>query len=217
MAEPVLLGAPLAAGLLPLAAGAPRTRRRRRALNAALHELRRPLQVLALRPEWAGDPQFELAIEAVALIDREVNGGSAPPAVVADAADLARLAVERWRGYAASQGRTIALSWRAGPCPLRCEPVAVSRAIDNLIANALEHGAGQIRLEGTRFGRRVRVHVADSGPPIKPAGSHRSRPDPRRGHGTDVVAEVARSHGGRFAACDDSAGTVAVLELPLLR
>ena len=39
--------------------------------------------------------------------------------------------------------------------------------------------------------------------------------DPRRGHGTDLVSEVASAHRGRFALCRTGRGCVAALELPL--
>ena len=48
--------------------------------------------------------------------------------------------------------------------------------------------------------------------------SERREPgDPRRGHGTQVVSEVASAHRGRFALCETGSGCVAALELPLGR
>jgi signal transduction histidine kinase len=92
-----------------------------------------------------------------------------------------------------------------------CDPEAIARALDNLIANALEHGAGRIRIEGLGRPGRVRVHVANRGGPRVPAAGR----DPRRGHGLGIVRLVAEEHGGRFAACRHRDGASAVLELPL--
>src|SRR6185503_12623550 len=58
-----------------------RMRRRRESLNRSLHELRRPLQALVLQARSApgiGERrrgQLELALDALAGLDRQVNGG----------------------------------------------------------------------------------------------------------------------------------------------
>ena len=185
--------------------------RRRRVLNRAIHELRRPLQALALTERGQCLGQLELALDALEVLDREVNGGSEPPPRPADAAALAEQAIARWSEPARLAGRPLGLAWRAGPCVIRCEPAAISRALDNLLANALEHGTGPIRLEAVRRRGRVRLRIADAGPGRSPAAGEPR--DPRRGHGVAVVASIAARHGGRFAA----GGSSAVLELPLAR
>jgi hypothetical protein len=43
----------------------------------------------------------------------------------------------------------------------------------------------------------------------------RRRRDPRHGHGTAIVSEVANAHRGRFALCRTNSDCVAALELPL--
>ena len=199
-----------------------RRRRRRELLNRALHELRRPLQALILQASVApasGRDRDHLAqaLDALAGIDREVNGGE-PPATraVADARALAADAVRRWRGPAALEGRSLDLAWRAEGTRLLCDEGAIARALDNLIANALEHGSGPIRVEGAERAGKLRLTVADG----TAAGGRQPSPvDPRangrRGHGLRIVAEVAAAHGGRFAACSHATGASAVLELPV--
>src|SRR5436190_1773436 len=83
VAETLSAGWPLGLALAA-AAGGRRvgSARRRAALNRALHELRRPLQVLALSgpsPSRAGGPPgaLDLAIAAVDDLDREINGSAA--------------------------------------------------------------------------------------------------------------------------------------------
>lgn len=195
--------------------GRARLGRRRQVLNRALHELRRPLQALALGSR-AEDPHLRAAIEALGELDRAVNGGppTGPAARRVEARELARDAVVRWREPALRRGRTVELRWRAPECPIDCEPATISRALDNLIANSLEHGSGPIVLEGTVRPGRVRLHVADAGAPADAQPSRGAR-DPRRGHGTALVAAAAARHGGRFAACRGPAGASAVIELPL--
>jgi signal transduction histidine kinase len=205
-----------------VAADRARRRRRRELLNRALHELRRPLQALVLQGSAGpaagrGRDHLALALEALAGIDREVNGGE-PPATraVADARALASDAVRRWRGPAALEGRSLNLSWRANGTRLLCDEAAIARALDNLIANALEHGAGPIRVEGVERAGKLRLTVADGtaagGPRPSPIARRQAG---RRGHGLRIVAEVAAAHGGRFAACSHAAGASAVLELPV--
>ena len=203
-----------------VAADRARRRRRRDLLNQALHELRRPLQALVLQAGGvaAGRDHLAQALAALDDIDREVNGG--PPArarAVADARALTVDAVRRWRGPAALEGRSLDLHWRADGSRLVCDEAAIARALDNLIANALEHGCGPIRVEGSERAGRLRLTVADgtaAGEPVRAFGRRR-RADARRGHGLRIVAEVAASHGGRFASCAHAEGASAILELPL--
>lgn len=195
--------------------------RRRRLLNRTLHELRRPLQALALAtgPRARGD-QLGLAIAALSDLDRAVNGGQAAPrSELVDARELAEQAAVRWRGEAARRGRRLELRWRAGGSVVSCDPEAIARALDNLIVNSLEHGLGPVRLEGAARSGSLRFMVVDGADGGTAQGraiaSERRRSDPRRGHGLRLVAEVAAAHGGRFAACRHAAGASAVLELPL--
>ncbi|HEY8001845.1 MAG TPA: HAMP domain-containing sensor histidine kinase [Solirubrobacterales bacterium] len=209
-----------------------RERRRRELLNRALHELRRPLQALVLQarrgssPEHRGRDQLEQALEALAGVDRELNGEPPPRrAALVDARTLAADAVGRWRGPAALDGRWIELAWNANGSRLVCDEAAIAAALDNLIANALEHGSGPIRIDGSERAGRLRLTVADgvdaggraigSDPRERPRIRHRHQAGSRRGHGLRIVAEVAAAHGGRFAACAHERGASAVLELPL--
>ena len=208
--------------------------RRRTALNVALHELRRPLNALALAthgPAGRGRSpvgtrgQVEAAIAALAGLDAEVNGRRAPRLRARLRADeLARDAIERWSAPAALLGRDLDLRWRAGPAVVVGDRAALSRALDNLLANALEHGGRAVRIEAGVARRRLRIAVAEGdrgagngrgelAVPLRraPAGNR----DPRRGHGLATVARIASAHGGRLAFRRDGAGARAVLELPL--
>jgi signal transduction histidine kinase len=189
--------------------------RRRAALNRSLHELRRPLQAMSLAEATDGRGQLERAIDALALLDREINGGSEPDRRRVDARTLAEQAADRWRGPALRGGRTLGFAWRGGRSEVICDPDAISRALDNLIANAIEHGSGPIRIEGSGRPGFVRVHVANRPGLTQPSTDSRRARDPRRGHGLGVVSAVAAEHGGRFAACRHRGGASAVLELPL--
>ena len=197
--------------------------RRRDRLNRALHELRRPLQALALAGQQhpgSASAQLELTFDALFALDREINGSPAAGEMrPADARALVEQAIERWRETAARRSRTIELKWDANGSRLVCVRSAIARALDNLIANSLEHGSGSLRVEATARAGRLRLMVADGVAPAGRSGGHPvgrgPRRDPRRGHGLRVVADVAAEHGGRFVACRHQGGVTAVLELPL--
>lgn len=208
-------------------AGRLRSGRRRERLNRALHELRRPLQALALaasRPAGAGRADhLALALHALDGLDHEINGGAAERDLrPVDVLELVEQALARWRPLAARSGRRIELRWSANGSRVVGAAAAIAQALDNLIANALEHGSGPVRVEATARAGRLRLMVADGlagdTRPAFPAGNGvlPRRRDPRRGHGLRIVADVAARHGGRFAACRHGGGVTAVVELPLI-
>jgi len=194
----------------------------KRALNRALHELRRPLQALVLLEDTSGSPVgvppaasrrglLELAAGALRDLDGALNGGSVrPPERRFSCREVVMASLERWRPVAAGVGG-IRVYWDAGPAPVQGDAARMAQALDNLIANALEHGGPPIVVTGARVAGRVRITIAN-GFGRAPA---RRNGDPRHGHGTEIVSGVARSHRGRFALCHTASGCVAALELPL--
>jgi signal transduction histidine kinase len=206
---------PLAATMAVLTGARMREAKRRLRLNRALHELRRPLQALALspgRPIARGVPgPLDLALAALDDLDGVLNGSERPirPRPVACRALVAG-AIERWRGPAARAGRSLALEWRAGAAIVDADPARVSQALDNLVANALEHGGLRVRMEASISSTGVRIVVANNVVAPLPG-----RGGPRRGHGLDVVRKTAAAHGGRFALRVDGSTVAAALELPL--
>ncbi len=126
---------------------------------------------------------------------------------------LAIAAAERWRARVAAAGRRIAVRWRCGEELADVDPVRVAQALDNLIANALEHGRGQITIEGARRAGRIELAVRDTG--SRRHARLREHRDPRRGHGLRVARSLARGNGGRLRVRAARHATVAALELPL--
>jgi K+-sensing histidine kinase KdpD len=217
---------PLGVSLAAIAAAdRMRDSRRRAALNRSLHELRRPLQALALMapvPARAhSGPLVEVALDALGDLDRTINGRAPEirrrPVV---ARSLVESALERWRAPAAARRRALTLEWAAGPASVLVDPRRVAQALDNLIANSLDHGGLRIRVWSAVCSRGVRIAVADggcaSGPPrVRPGALLHRLADPRHGHGLAIAAAVAAEHGGRFSQWRSAAGSVALLELPL--
>lgn len=207
-----------------LAGGRIRERRRREALNRALHELRRPLQALAL--SRVDTSRLEPILVALDDLDGVINGS--PPKREPEQIEIRHLAeavVSRWAAAAPGPAGRPVLRWRAEGARVVGDRAQLVRALDNLVANAIEHGRGPIEVTGARRRDRLRVIVRDGGPrriePSRqllriPAGerAHRGR-DPRHGHGLEVVRRIAKAHGGRFVLRRSAAVTVAALDLPL--
>lgn len=194
----------------------------KRALNRALHELRRPLQALLLLGDGTGGPAatpsaasqrglLELATSALQDLDCALNG-KAPsrPTRRFSCREVVLACLERWRPQAARAGG-IRVYWDAGPAPIEGDAARMSQALDNLLSNALEHGGPPVEVTGALVAGRIRITIANGVGPTSPAG----RRDPRRGHGTGLVSDVASAHRGRFALCHTGSGCVAALELPL--
>jgi len=207
-----------------------RNGRRRTALNEALHELRRPLQVVALAagPEGLpsrrhGDP-MELAAAALDKLDHEINGGLLAPAWgEVGARSLVEGAVARWQGRALRSDSSLELRWNAGEATVRGDRCSLAQAIDNLIVNAIEHGGPTVVVAVRRRQGRLRIAVVDSGRAARPRRRPRRTVEAasrlsgrnRRGHGLTVVRRIASEHDGRFVFSRAATGSQAVLELPL--
>jgi signal transduction histidine kinase len=215
--EILLAGVPLAPAGAALWCRA-REARRREELNAAMHELRRPLQAIALTtgpPRSAlngnGTPPIELAIAALADLDRAVNGKPPPGRTPLRLRPLVEASLSRWREAAELADSRLELRWGAGQAAVLGDAHRLSQALDNLIVNAIEHGGPPVRVDGHLCARGVRIAVRDHGRP----GEDVRMSGRGSGHGLRIAAAIAADHGGRFAIRRDSSGTVAVLELPL--
>ncbi len=186
--------------------------RRRSAMNRCLHELRRPLQTMALS---SPPGTLELAFGALSDLDRVVNGSeSDPEAAPLRGRKLVEQAADRARPRAAASGTEIRTRWMGGSACVFGDRVALAAALDNLLANAIECGGSRVTVAASVRNGHLRVAVMDSGAGgrpaaiVKPAGG-------RHGHGLRIVRSVVSEHGGRFALQRSRQGSVAMLELPL--
>lgn len=185
--------------------------RRRVAINRCLHELRRPLQTMAL-----SGPQgsLEMAFSALADLDRVVNGTHIEPETAPlRGRDLVEQAAQRARPQATARGAEVRVRWMGGSACVFGDRIALASALDNLLANAIDHGGSRITVAASVRNGRLRVAVMDSG-----AVSRRSKattPAAHHGHGLRIVRSVVSDHGGRFALQHSGRGSVAMLELPL--
>jgi two-component system osmolarity sensor histidine kinase EnvZ len=200
-------------------------------LSGVSHDLRGPLTRMKL-----GLSLMEETDETAALLDdvqdmqRLVDeflafarGDAQEETGLVDPADL----VAQIAAKMARSGQVLALGACQGQGQVRIRPQAVTRALDNLIANALRYGT-QMRLSYTLTEKSLRFVIEDDGPGI-PADRREEalRPftrldaarDPNHGGGVglglSIAADIARSHGGvlRLGQSGDLGGLMAELVL----
>jgi signal transduction histidine kinase len=223
-------------------AAALREGRRRTVLNEHLHEVRRPLQALALMAALAGrgaggdEGPVEMAAAALMRLELEINGGRAAAARTTIAVrPLLEAAARRWRVQAALRGGGLTVRWRGDEAAVVGDRLELAAALDNLVDNALEHGGPLIELTADLLDGRICLAVVDSGSGAgrrarEREAAARGRAARRRrafgplgrlggrarhGHGLRLVRRTAARHGGTFALHLGERGTSAVLELPL--
>jgi signal transduction histidine kinase len=229
-------------------------------LARAAHELRRPLTAARLaahglagangdRPARAAAIERELARAGRLLGDLDaVRGVAAPPwpgkPRTVFVGELLADVVASWEAVAAAQGRAVRVEPGAGAeVVVRGDPDRLGQALANLVANALEHGAGTVRVgasapdevsldpsaraevrsvasDATARPERVMLWVSDAGPGPGEAlddfvGRARAGRG-ARGRGLAIAAEIARAHGGALRVERDGTtrSSRLVLDLP---
>lgn len=220
-----------------LAAAALRFHHRLVRVARASHELRGPLSAVQLGLHGlSGEParlaaiELELRRAGRALEDLAAARAGGPSRSGAERVDLALLVHEHapaWAVLADGHGArlrvespTVVLPFAIGggdlaaPATVLADPLRVAQACANLVANAAEHGRGEVRVRVRASLDRVAIEVSDDGPGLPapltaltaPARFRRGR----RGHGLAIAASIASHHGGRLTAD----GARLALELP---
>jgi len=174
---------------LALAVMLMRLRRRLELVACAEHELRGPLTAFALR---APELEAELARARTALDDLTAARTGRRAAKHVRRVDVERLL----RSSAAAWG--VRLEWRAGRTHVVAEEGRLAQTVGNLLANAGEHGGGEVTVAARRAHGRLRVEVVN----------------PERGRGLKIATAAARDSGGRLALDRGSGEFRATLELP---
>ena len=206
-----------------LAAQALHLRGRRRLVLAARagHEVRGPLCTAQLALEGlersARVEAIGLELRRAALALDDLTG--APRRDVVECVDVAELmseAADAWHALAAAHG--VALAVEPGRARVTGDRLRLAQACGNLVANAIEHGGGQVHARSSAVGGRVRFEVRDRGPglaaPVGELVAAARGTRSARGHGLAIAAAVAERHGGQLAALPVARGAHLVLELP---
>ncbi|ETX15522.1 histidine kinase [Roseivivax halodurans JCM 10272] len=181
-------------------------------LSGVSHDLRTPLTRLRLGLSMIDEDEAEPLLRDVddmqALVDAfldfardNAESGEAEPT---DPASLVRSVV----ADAVRSGRDVRLSGIDGEGRVALRPVAIRRAVENLVSNAVRYGT---RCEvGVRLTEKsLRIRIEDDGPGISPDRREDAmrpfvRLDPSRnqdrgtgvGLGLAIAADIARAHGG---------------------
>ena len=197
----------------------------------ASHEVRGPLQAALLGLHGLGDPgdgtrlaaiDLELRRAARAVEDLSAAAGGRRAAESVTDVELGELledAGAAWELLAAHRGVDLVVDPPGRPLVVRADRLRVAQALANLVANAVEHGGGQVRVRVRAVAAGARIEVTDGGPGL-PAplaelvAAARGRRD-RRGHGLALAAVIAERHGGRLVTAPSPSGARLVLELPL--
>ena len=198
-------------------------RGRRRVVDAARarHEVRGPLSVAQIaldglersaRVEAIG---LELRRAALALDDL-AGRRDREAADVVDVGALLREGAPSWHALAVDRG--VALELFACPASVVGDPLRLLQACGNLVANAIEHGGGHVRVVVSAAAGRVTIEVADRGPGLPtdlPAlvAAARGRRS-ARGHGLAIADAIAARYGGRLVSAPSPRGARLIVDLP---
>lgn len=214
------------AGWLLVAALAFELRRRAGLVADAAHELRGPLTAIslgveALRRQPAARHRAEALANELGRMHVAADDAAAAARGRRAVAASERLALgpfvehsgAAWMPAAERRGGRVSFDWRAGATPVRTDPRRLAQAFGNLLANAIEHGGGEIVVRGRPSRHGVRVEIEDRG-----SGARPSRGRSSRGRGLRIAKRAVEQAGGRLSAIErPGGGRVAVAELPVDR
>jgi signal transduction histidine kinase len=206
------------------------TERRMALVAEAAHELRGPLSAALLGlhgvVEGAAGARRVAAVElelrraGLALADLDAAPRGRRAAECAEPVDVRELladAAAAWRPLAAALAAELHFDAAGTRLLIHADRLRLTQAVGNLVLNALEHGAGPVRLRVHATRTHVRIEVRDQGPglpaPVAALAGGAAHAG-RRGHGLAIAARVASRHGGRLLTAPVSAGACVVLEFP---
>lgn len=206
-------------------------------LAAIGHDLRTPITRLRLRAEFLEDDEQrrkmladleEMEAMVAATLAFARDDAAAEPSVPLDLAALCRTVLdEAMDAHPEAPEGAIAYS---GPERLRvrARPVALKRALANLVSNALAYGgAARITLSPQAQGGTLRLVVEDDGPgvpemelesvfaPFRRLEGSRNRETGGVGLGLPIARNILRAHGGDVVLRNrPEGGLAAVVTLP---
>lgn len=207
-------------------------RDRTRMLAAISHDLRTPITTLRLRAEFIEDAETrDKVLETLAEMQEMIEGVLS--FVREDAAredtrpiDLGALIASLCDDLADNGLEVEFDTPPAPPIVYRCRPVALKRALNNVIENAVKYGK-RARVSLSESANWIEIAVDDEGPGIPEADlervfepfqrleESRSRETGGTGLGLAIARSIARGHGGDIVLGNRPAGGLrATIRLP---
>ena len=208
-------------------------------LRSPLGRLRSRIEVALIEPpsteryrdvlqQTIGEADHLLATFTALLDIAEAEAGTPRAQMAAlDLAAFARDLADLYEPVAEEKDLRLTIATGPGPIEVRGERHMLSRAIANLVENALKYTppGGAIAVGVGVEGQMARLTVADNGPGI-PAGERErvfdrfyrleaSRTTEGNGLGLSLARAVVRLHGGTITLGDNAPGLIAVVTLPL--
>ncbi len=216
----------------------------RRFIADAAHELRTPLTALKLQLQLAeraqdsaerekahatlreGIARATHVVEQLLTLARADPEAAGVPRVAVDLQELARQVVQSEEAAAAARGMKIELDSRlrgndasGGNAAIVGDRAALRALLENLLDNAMRHGAGPVTVRAYRVGAGAVIEVEDRGGGIAPAERERvfdrfyrgeAASEGGTGLGLSIVRRIAERHGGAVELRDAPGGGLVV-------
>ncbi|MGE5547406.1 MAG: ATP-binding protein [Solirubrobacterales bacterium] len=198
---------------------------RTRMLAAISHDLRSPITRMRLRAEMLEDngpkrPMLADLDEMEAMVTSVLEfARGETEAEASQSIDLAAM-LAAICDNATDMGLPAEFNWQ-GRLVCTCRPLAMKRALANLVENAAKYG-GEAHVSARLQGRAVEVVIEDEGPGVPPDQAERLftpfyRLEPSRnrktggmGLGLTVARTIIRAHGGDIALANRAEGGLRV-------
>lgn len=193
---------------------------RMRLVAAAGHDLRTPMTRMRLRAEFLGDEDRAAWLRDIAELEAIADSAIKlvrEEGVVADRESVALDELVRETASDLKQSRLPVDVGETAPARVSAGPLALRRALRNLITNAATHGGGaHIRVE--TGGGEARVVIDDNGPgipdeligqsfePFFQANPGRSQPVRGAGLGLAIAREIVERFGGTITIANRPEG-----------